>query len=198
VTPDQLAAAVSDIVSTLAAEGRLNLDAMPEVRIERPKSREHGDYATNVALALAKKAGIPPRDLATLLAERLAEVPGVASAEVAGPGFVNIRLDSASQGELARRVVTAADRWGHGTALAGRVVNVEFISANPTGPLHLGHTRWAAVGDAIARVLTAAGAAVTTEFYINDRGVQMDKFGASVMAAANGRPGTSSIWPPRS
>ena len=188
MTPDQLAAAVSDIVSTLAAEGRLALDAAPDVRIERPKSREHGDYATNVALALAKRSGVPPRELAALLAERLAEVPGVASAEVAGPGFVNIRLDSATQGELARTVVTAAGLWGHGTALAGRVVNVEFISANPTGPLHLGHTRWAAVGDAVARVLTAAGATVTTEFYINDRGVQMDKFGASVMAAANGRP----------
>jgi arginyl-tRNA synthetase len=188
VTPDQLAAAVTDIVSTLAAEGRLTLDGVPDVRIERPKSREHGDYATNVALALAKQAGLPPRELAALLADRLSAVPGVASAEVAGPGFVNIRLDSASQGELARRVVAAGDRWGHGTALAGRVVNVEFISANPTGPIHLGHTRWAAVGDAIARVLAAAGATVTTEFYVNDRGVQMDKFGASVMAAAHGRP----------
>jgi arginyl-tRNA synthetase len=188
VTPDQLAAAVTDIVSALAAEGRLTVDELPEVRMDRPKSREHGDYATSVALALSKGAGLPPRDIASLLAERLAQVPGVASAEVAGPGFVNIRLDSATQGELARRVVDAAELWGHGTALAGRVVNIEFISANPTGPLHLGHTRWAAVGDAIARVLAAAGATVTTEFYVNDRGSQMEKFGASVMAAANGRP----------
>jgi arginyl-tRNA synthetase len=188
VTPDQLAAAVTDIVSALAAEGRLTVEELPEVRMDRPKSREHGDYATSVALALSKGAGLPPRDIAALLAERLAKVPGVASADVAGPGFVNIRLDSATQGELARRVVDAGDLWGHGTALAGRVVNVEFISANPTGPLHLGHTRWAAVGDAIARVLAAAGATVTTEFYVNDRGSQMEKFGASVMAAANGRP----------
>jgi arginyl-tRNA synthetase len=115
-------------------------------------------------------------------------VPGIASAEVAGPGFVNVRLDAAAQGELARTIVTAGDAWGTSSTLAGRTVNVEFISANPTGPLHLGHTRWAAVGDAIARVLAAAGATVTKEFYINDRGVQMDKFGASVMAAANGRP----------
>ncbi|MCF8527412.1 MAG: arginine--tRNA ligase [Candidatus Nanopelagicales bacterium] len=161
---------------------------VPEVRIERPKSREHGDYATNVALALAKSAGMPPREIGVLLAERLASADGVASAEVAGPGFVNIRLDSAVQGQLARTVVEAGSTWGHGDSLAGKRVNVEFISANPTGPLHLGHTRWAAVGDAIARVLTAAGAEVSTEFYINDRGVQMDKFGASVMAAAHGRP----------
>ena len=169
-------------------EGRLPSVDVPEVRMERPKNRDHGDYATNVALALAKPAGLPPRDIATLLVEGLAAVPGIATAEIAGPGFVNIRLESAAQGELARTVVTAGTEWGHGTSLAGRTVNVEFISANPTGPLHLGHTRWAAVGDAIARVLAAAGASVSTEFYINDRGVQMDKFGASVMAAANGRP----------
>jgi arginyl-tRNA synthetase len=120
--------------------------------------------------------------------ERLEKVPGVASAEVAGPGFVNVRLDSAAQGELARAAVMAGPGWGRSQTLVGRTVNVEFISANPTGPIHLGHTRWAAIGDAIARVLAAAGAEVTKEFYINDRGVQMDKFGASVMAAANGRP----------
>lgn len=170
------------------AEGVVALGDVPEVRIERPKSRDHGDYATNVALGLSKQASLPPRELAALIAERLARQPGVASADVAGPGFVNVRLDTAAQGELARTVVAAGEAWGTGDALAGRVVNVEFISANPTGPLHLGHTRWAAVGDAIARVLAAAGAQVTKEFYVNDRGVQMDKFGASVMAAANGRP----------
>jgi len=188
VTPEQLADAVTDIVTALKAEGRLTFEAMPEVRIERPKSRDHGDYATNIALALAKQAGIPSRDLAGLLAERLAEVPGVASAEVAGPGFVNVRLDTAAQGEVARTAVMSGPGWGRSQAMAGRTVNVEFISANPTGPIHLGHTRWAAIGDAIARVLAAAGAEVTKEFYVNDRGVQMDKFGASVMAAANGRP----------
>ncbi len=188
MTADELSAALTDLISALVAEGRLTVDVVPEVKVERPKSREHGDYATSIALALAKQAGLPPREIATLLAERLVEVDGIASAEVAGPGFVNVKFDSATQGELARTVVTAGEKWGHGTALAGRVVNVEFISANPTGPLHLGHTRWAAVGDAIARVLAAAGATVSTEFYVNDRGVQMDKFGASVMAAANGRP----------
>jgi len=188
VEPDAVAASVAGIVSDLMEVGTIPQVPDPEVRIERPKNRDHGDYATNVALALAKAVGMPPRDLAQLLADRLSRIPGIASAEVAGPGFVNIRLDSAAQGELARTVVTAGPAWGHGNSLAGKAVNVEFISANPTGPLHLGHTRWAAVGDAIARVLAAAGATVTKEFYINDRGVQMDKFGASVMAAANGRP----------
>jgi arginyl-tRNA synthetase len=188
VTPEELADTVSRLVANLADSRDLDRATLPEVRIERPKSREHGDYATNVALALAKQAGMPPRELAQILAEGLAHEPGIASAEVAGPGFINVRLDTATQGELARTVVETGPEWGHGTALAGRVANVEFISANPTGPIHLGHTRWAAVGDAIARVLAAAGAVVTKEFYINDRGAQMDKFGASVMAAANGKP----------
>jgi len=188
VTPDELAVAVTRLVAEVAETRDLDRSTLPEVRIERPKSREHGDYATNVALALSKRVGMPPRDLAQVLADGLAREAGIASAEVAGPGFINIRLESAAQGELARSVVLAGDLWGHGSALAGRVVNVEFISANPTGPLHLGHTRWAAVGDALARVLAAAGADVTKEFYVNDRGAQMDKFGASVMAAANGRP----------
>ena len=188
MTPDELGQAMGRIVGSVAETLGIDRAGLPEVRIERPKSREHGDYATNVALALAKQAGMPPRDLAGLLADQLAGEPGIATVEVAGPGFINVRLESAEQGELARMVVTTGDTWGHGTALSGRVVNVEFISANPTGPLHLGHTRWAAVGDAIARVLAAAGATVAREFYVNDRGVQMDKFGASVMAVANGRP----------
>lgn len=188
MNPDHLASTVRATLDELVAEGALSLSGSPDVRIERPKSREHGDYATNVALTLAKQVAMPPRDLAELIAGRLAGVEGIASAEVAGPGFINIRLDAAAQGDVARVAVEAGISWGHSTSLAGRRVNVEFISANPTGPLHLGHTRWAAVGDAIARVLAAAGAEVATEFYINDRGVQMDKFGASVMAAANGHP----------
>lgn len=187
MTPEDLAASVTAVVSSLVEDGRISVPELPEVKIERPKSRDHGDYATNIALALAKPAGKPPRDIAELVCEGLVTVEGIASAEVAGPGFINIRLDAATQGEVVRSIVAAGQAWGHGAALAGRSVNVEFISANPTGPLHLGHTRWAAVGDALARVLAAAGATVTTEFYVNDRGVQMDKFGASVMASAHGK-----------
>jgi arginyl-tRNA synthetase len=188
VTPQDLERAIRSAIEGLVASGAIAVDLPSEVHVERPRSREHGDYATNVALALAKQAGMPPRTLAEMLATALGETPGIASTQVAGPGFINVVLDSAAQGEVARTAVEQAGRFGHGDALSGRVVNVEFISANPTGPLHLGHTRWAAVGDAIARVLAAAGAHVSTEFYVNDRGVQMDKFGASVLAAALGQP----------
>ena len=169
------------------SQSGLVLEIPEELRLERPKSRAHGDYATNIALALAKAAQLAPRVIAESLAPLIAEIPGVAEAEIAGPGFINIRLDSATLGQTAQIIVEKGAAYGTGTALAGQQINLEFISANPTGPLHLGHTRWAAVGDAMARVLVAAGAHVSTEFYINDRGVQMDKFGASVMASAHGQ-----------
>lgn len=164
------------------------LSAPDVITVDRPKSRDHGDFASNIALVLAKSVGLPPRELAALLAEQLASDPAFARVEVAGPGFINVALAAEAQGDVARAVVEQGAQYGRSTALAGTRVNVEFISANPTGPLHLGHTRWAAVGDAIARVLAAAGADVATEFYINDRGMQMEKFGASVMAAAHGEP----------
>ncbi len=181
---EDIRALLEGIVGQLVTEGVLPRPV--DVALERPKSREHGDYATNVALVAAKSAGKNPRDLAAEIVARLEGSSGVAEASVAGPGFVNIRLSAASQGEIARTVVTAGAAFGRSNALSGQSFNVEFISANPTGPLHLGHTRWAAVGDALARVLAAAGADVTSEFYINDRGVQMDKFGESVMAASHG------------
>ena len=175
---------VQRIVDELFAQGILTTHV--EVTLERPKSREHGDYATNVALVAAKSSSLPPRELANQIAERLSADPAFTDVSVAGPGFVNIRLSAQTQGGIAERVVRLGSGYGRNDALLGKSFNVEFISANPTGPLHLGHTRWAAVGDALARVLAAAGADVTTEFYINDRGVQMDKFGISVMAAASG------------
>ncbi|RIQ11681.1 arginine--tRNA ligase [Jiangella rhizosphaerae] len=190
MTPEQLSTAVRDVLTAAVDEGDLSLpDGVPaQVTVERPRNRDHGDYATNVALQLAKKAGTNPRALAELLAARLREAEGVEAVDIAGPGFLNITVSAAAQGELARTVVEAGESYGRGDALAGTTMNVEFISANPTGPLHLGHVRWAAVGDALARVLEAAGAAVTREFYINDRGGQMDKFGASIMARAHGEP----------
>jgi arginyl-tRNA synthetase len=190
VTPEQLSATLVDALTGLVADGSLTLpDGVPgSVVVERPRSREHGDYATNVALQLAKKAGTKPRDLAGLLAARLEGTAGIAAVEIAGPGFLNIRVEAGAQGAVAAEIVTAGAAYGTTETLAGQRFNVEFISANPTGPIHLGHTRWAVVGDAIARVLEAAGARVVREFYINDRGNQMDKFGASVEAAALGRP----------
>ena len=188
MTPEDLADAVRECVVALQGEGVLSGEVPGDIVIERPKNRDHGDYATPAALSLAKSAGRPPREVAELIAGRLRAVSGVAEADIAGPGFINIRLEADAQGALARQVVEAGPGYGQGALLAGRRFNVEFISANPTGPIHLGHTRWAAVGDALARVLAAAGAEVATEFYINDRGVQMDRFGASVMAVAQGRP----------
>lgn len=188
MTPEQLSSAVRDVLTAAVDAGDLALpDGVPaQVTVERPRNRDHGDYATNVALQLAKKAGTNPRALAELLADRLRRVGGIEAVDIAGPGFLNITVSAAAQGELARTVVEAGAAYGRGDALAGTSIDVEFISANPTGPLHLGHVRWAAVGDALARVLEAAGAAVTREFYINDRGAQMDKFGASIMARALG------------
>src|SRR5690606_18840848 len=126
-------------------------DGVPtEVTIERPRQKGHGDYATNVALQLAKKAGTNPRALAQLVADELVADAGVAAVEVAGPGFLNITVDAGAQGAVAAQVVEAGATYGSNTALAGQRINVEFVSANPTGPLHLGHTRWAVLGDAIA------------------------------------------------
>ena len=188
VTIDELRTAIARSLGQVLAGSQAPALSVDEIVVERPKSRDHGDYATNIALVLAKQVGRNPRDLAQDLADSLVTVQGIAQVEVAGPGFVNITLDAAAQGEVARTAVNEGATYGHSATLDGRNVNVEFISANPTGPLHLGHTRWAAVGDAIARVLSAAGANVAREFYINDRGVQMDKFGESVMAAAHGQP----------
>jgi len=190
VTPAQLSDAIAAALAALVESGALRLpDGAPEaVTVERPRNKDHGDYATNVALQLAKKAGVPPRELAQMLSAELATVDGVAKVDIAGPGFLNITVEAGAQGAVAANVVAAGATYGRSETLSGTRVNVEFISANPTGPLHLGHTRWAAVGDAIARVLDAAGAEVAREFYINDRGTQMESFGASVEAVALGRP----------
>jgi len=189
VTPEQLSQHLVDALSTLVDEGVVRLvDGAPQqVRVERPKVREHGDYATNIAMQLAKPAGRPPREIASLVADRLLQAPGIAAVDVAGPGFLNIRVDAAAQGVLAGEVLAAGASYGSNDSLAGQRINVEFISANPTGPLHVGHTRWAALGDALGRLLSACGAEVVRESYINDRGAQMDKFGESLLAAAQGR-----------
>lgn len=189
MTPEELASLVVAVIRSAADAGRLTLPALPEtVVIERPKNRDHGDWATTAALQLAKQAGQPPRAVAEIIAEGLVALPQIASVDIAGPGFINVTLTAGAAGELARTIVLEGAEFGRSDVNAGERINVEFISANPTGPLHLGHTRWAAVGDAIARVLDASGATVAREFYVNDRGVQMEKFGASIMAVATGAP----------
>ncbi|WP_182523847.1 arginine--tRNA ligase [Nocardioides dongkuii] len=190
MTPAQLSTTIVDGLTALVEQGVLALpDGVPaEVTVERPRQKGHGDYATNVALQLAKKAGTNPRALGELLAEQLRAADGIAGVEVAGPGFLNISVEAGAQGLVAADIVAAGDSYGHTRTLAGQRINVEFISANPTGPLHLGHTRWAVLGDAVARVLAAAGAEVAREFYINDRGVQMNHFAESIIAAGLGDP----------
>mgnify|MGYP001676249574 FL=1 len=174
-------AAVNDGSLALSAE------EVPTPRVERPRSRDHGDWATNVAMQLAKKAGTTPRALAELLVGRLEALDGVASVEAAGPGFLNIRLDAGAAGELARTIVTAGVAYGTNDSLAGQHINLEYVSANPTGPVHLGGARWAAVGDSLARILSACGATVTREYYFNDHGTQINHFTASLLAAARGQ-----------
>ncbi|MFJ6137316.1 arginine--tRNA ligase [Kitasatospora sp. NPDC092286] len=187
MTPAELSQAVQAAVSGAVEAGELAVAVPEHVTVERPKNRDHGDYATNVALQLAKPAGKPPRAVAELVAARLRELPGVAGVDIAGPGFLNITFDAATQGELARTIVEAGAEYGRNEALRGLRINLEFVSANPTGPIHIGGVRWAAVGDSLARVLKASGADVTTEYYLNDAGVQISKFAASLQAAANGR-----------
>jgi arginyl-tRNA synthetase len=185
---DALAAAISSAIGAAIERGDLVGTIPVAIPLERPKNRDHGDYATSVALQLAKPAGMSPRAVAELLQSSLLALPEVSAVEIAGPGFINITLNRSSQAELVSTILSSSSTYGTGNSLAGISVNLEFISANPTGPLHLGHTRWAAVGDSLGRVLSAAGAQVTREFYINDRGNQMDLFGKSVEAAALGQP----------
>ncbi|PAY23117.1 arginine--tRNA ligase [Dietzia natronolimnaea] len=187
MTPADLAAVIRAALLTVLSERGTDISVVPDtVTVERPRNPDHGDYATNVALQLAKKVGAAPRELAQEIATALAADPGVASADIAGPGFLNIRLDSGAQGALVASVIEQGEAYGTGEAMAGRRVNLEFVSANPTGPIHLGGTRWAAVGDALGRVLEASGAQVTREYYFNDHGAQIDRFSRSLLAAARG------------
>ena len=189
MTPAELSQALRAALVGAVADGALSLDVadLPsEVHVERPRQREHGDWATNVAMQLAKRAGSNPRAFAEELARRLRDIPGVAVVGVAGPGFLNITLEKAAAGELVRSIVEAGSEYGRTQVRAGERVNLEFVSANPTGPIHIGGVRWAAVGDSLARVLQAAGATVTREYYFNDHGAQIDRFARSLLARARG------------
>jgi arginyl-tRNA synthetase len=189
VTPADLAELLKITAAAVLAEHDLDPTVLPAtVTVERPRNPEHGDYATNVALQLGKKLGVNPRELAGWLAEALTRVDGIASADVAGPGFVNLRLAASAQGVIINTVIDAGEKYGHADTLAGEKINLEFVSANPTGPIHIGGTRWAAVGDALGRVLSAQGADVVREYYFNDHGAQIDRFTNSLIAAAKGEP----------
>jgi arginyl-tRNA synthetase len=189
VTPAQLADAVRAAAVAVLTDRDLDLSVLPAVAgVERPRDPGHGDYASNLALQVARTAGLPPRVMAAAIADKLTSDPAIESVEIAGPGFLNIRLGSAAAGTVAGAVVEQSEAYGHGTRLAGQRVNLEFVSANPTGPIHIGGVRWAAVGDALARLLRAQGATVGTEYYVNDAGAQIDRFAGSLLAAARGQP----------
>ncbi len=190
MNPEQLCALVVAALGALVAEGSLSLpDGVPtEVTVERPRQKGHGDYAINVALQLAKKAGTNPRALAELIKNRLEADSGIEAVAIAGPGFLNITVAAAAQGQVASDIVAAGESFGSSDAFAGEKVNLEFVSANPTGPIHIGGVRWAAVGDALGRIFTKTGAQVTREYYFNDHGGQIDRFSGSLLAAAHERP----------
>jgi len=190
VTPEQLSTAIVDVLTTLTDGGALALpDGVPtSVTVERPRQKGHGDYATNVALQLAKKAGTNPRALAELVAAGLTATDGIGAVEIAGPGFLNITVEAGAQGQVALDILAAGASYGANDAFAGEKINLEFVSANPTGPIHIGGVRWAAVGDALGRIFTLTGADVTREYYFNDHGAQIDRFSRSLLASAKGEP----------
>lgn len=197
MNPAVLSAALLSIVrSALDARGASDVAVeLADVALDRPKNRDHGDWASNIAMKFAKRLDVNPREFATELASSIAELDGIKSVEVAGPGFINITLDAAAAGAIAKSIVDDGENYGSNASLAGQTINLEFVSANPTGPLHIGHTRWAALGDSLARVLRASGATLVSEFYINDAGNQMDNFGASILAALHGEPTPENGYP---
>lgn len=189
MTPADLAELLKATAAAVLAEHALDSAALPDVvTVERPRNPEHGDYATNLALQLGKKVGVNPRELAGWLAEALLATDGIAAADVAGPGFVNLRIEASAQNVIVGDVIAAGTAYGHSADLGGKNVNLEFVSANPTGPIHIGGTRWAAVGDALGRLLTTQGAEVVREYYFNDHGAQIDRFTNSLIASAKGEP----------
>ncbi|MCV7229748.1 arginine--tRNA ligase [Mycolicibacterium komossense] len=189
MTPADLAELLKITAAAVLADHDLDAAALPQtVTVERPRNPEHGDYATNLALQLGKKVGANPRELAGWLADALTKADGIAAADVAGPGFVNLRIEASAQGLIVDNVISAGRTYGNSADLAGQKINLEFVSANPTGPIHIGGTRWAAVGDALGRLLSTQGAGVVREYYFNDHGAQIDRFARSLVAAAKGQP----------
>lgn len=185
MTPEQLSSAILNALSQLMAEGGLAQAEIPSsVVVERPKNRDHGDWATNVAMQLGKSFGMTPRQFAEILAVKLETVDGISKVEIAGPGFINLFVSTGASASLVKTIVDQGVDFGRGDSLVGVKLNLEFVSANPTGPIHLGGTRWAAVGDSLARIFDFCGADVTREYYFNDHGGQIDRFARSLVAAA--------------
>lgn len=191
----QIAELLSAAVTTLKTQGTLPADLEPRIQIENTRDKAHGDLATNLAMMLAKPAGKNPRELAQLLVAALPVNTLVAKTDIAGPGFINFYLSEASTASLVQAVLEQREQYGRNNDGAGRKVQVEFVSANPTGPLHIGHGRGAAVGDCICRLLEATGWDVTREFYYNDAGAQINNLALSVQARCKGLTPDDASWP---
>lgn len=188
MTPEALADAIAAAIGRLVESGSMAGHVPEVIVVERPKNRDHGDWATNIALQSAGNFGLKPREFAQLLAEELQKQDGITKVEIAGPGFINMFVSAAASGNLAKVVVEEGSNYGTSNQLAGQKINLEFVSANPTGPIHLGGTRWAAVGDSLARIFESQGAQVIREYYFNDHGAQIDRFARSLLAKAKGLP----------
>lgn len=197
MTPAELSTRIVEQLSQLQAQGIFDAAAaIPEsIVVERPKRADQGDWSTNVAMQLARSLHTAPRDIAQHIADGLSTDPAIDHVDVAGPGFLNVWVTADAAGALVPMILQAGEQYGHSTVLAGRTIDMEFVSANPTGPLHIGHTRWAALGDSISRILRASGATLSAEYYINDAGVQMDRFAESVLAAIHGEPTPEGGYP---
>lgn len=192
---DTIASLLEAALDTLRQQGVLPAEAAPPLKIDPTKDKAHGDYATNLALALAKPAGKKPRELAEALVAALPESDAVEKVEIAGPGFINFFAATDAAAQVVRQVLDAGDTFGRSLKGKGQKVQVEFVSANPTGPLHVGHGRGAAIGDCLCRLLEATGFDVTREFYYNDAGAQISNLALSVQARAKGIEPSSSAWP---
>ncbi|WP_148253314.1 arginine--tRNA ligase [Aidingimonas lacisalsi] len=192
---ETITALLEDALATLKQQGDVPDDSDPTIKVEATKDKAHGDYATNLALMLAKPAGKKPRDLAEILNAAIPDDPTVRRTEIAGPGFINFFAATDAVAQIVARVLDAGDAFGRSLAGAGEKVQVEFVSANPTGPLHVGHGRGAAIGDSICRLLEATGYDVTREFYYNDAGAQIANLAGSVQARAKGLGPDDEEWP---
>ncbi|GAB3284942.1 arginine--tRNA ligase [Parahaliea aestuarii] len=191
----ELSALIQQALDALQAQGVLPADTTPDIQIDRTRDPAHGDLASNVALTLAKAAGKNPRELAGLICAALPAAGFVKATEVAGPGFINFFLSEASSLAVVQRILEQGERFGCSNEGEGRKVQVEFVSANPTGPLHVGHGRGAAVGDSLCRLLAATGWDVSSEFYYNDAGAQISNLALSVQARCKGLGPDDANWP---
>jgi len=186
---------IHQALDSLVQAGTLSGEINAQIQIDRSRDKEHGDMASNIALALAKSAGMPPRQLAQLICDSLPESPSVSKTEIAGPGFINFFLTDESNTAIVATILQQGERFGRNDSGQAQKVQVEFVSANPTGPLHIGHGRGAAVGDCIARLLEATGWDVSREFYYNDAGAQIENLARSVHARCHGRTPDDPEWP---